>query len=825
MTQLTIVTTPTNSGDGTPLATAFNYCNSNFSELYARFQVAPPVSLIGSTGDVPGMYAVDSTYFYYCFADYDGTSTIWGQVTQVGNITVGIISSGTSNIKIADVNGNATTSIGGISNVVIVSTSGQYVAGQISATGNITGSYILGNGSQLTGLPATYSNANVATYLPIYSGNISANTISTTGNITGNYILGNGSQLTGLPALYNNSNVASFLANFGSNTISSTGNITTTANISVNNIIPTGIVNATGNVSGGNINTLGNVVSQGVVSASGNIITTGYFVGNFAGNITGNLVVNGSNTQILFNTNGNVDAVAGLTYNKGSNVLTVLGTVSGQGNVIGGNLVTTGQVSATGNITGNYILGNGSQLTGLPAVYGNSNVSSFLSAFGSNTISTTGTITSGNITGANISATGNITGVVISATGNITGGNLSGTNIVGTLTTAAQPNITSVGTLSSLTVTANIAGGNLTSDGQVSATGNIRTSAYLSVTQDINVGGDITATSYTGSSLSVSGNVTGGNLRTAGQISATGNITGSYILGNGSQLTGLVPSNTIQSGNSNVLIGSSAGNVSINVNGISPLAIFTPLGQTTTGFISATGTVTGGNLSTSGTISATGTITGGNLTTGGTITGLSTSVTGTTTAASVSGGVMTGTSISVSGSVTGGNIATAGILTVNSGSAATAIVNGAGNAVGNIGSSSNYFNSVFAQSTSALYADLAENYQADGEYTPGTVVVFGGDKEITVTNQIGDERVAGVISTNPAYLMNSGEPGLPVALRGKVPVQVVGPVTKGDSLVTSTTAGTATSVGRSREYAQAVFAKALESNNSDGTKVILAVII
>ena len=107
MAQLTIVTTPQNSGDGTPLATAFNYCNSNFNELYARFQVDPPASLRGTTGDVPGMYAVDSTYFYYCFDTYDGTSTIWGQVTQVGNITVSSISSGTSNVKIVDVNGNA----------------------------------------------------------------------------------------------------------------------------------------------------------------------------------------------------------------------------------------------------------------------------------------------------------------------------------------------------------------------------------------------------------------------------------------------------------------------------------------------------------------------------------------------------------------------------------------------------------------------------------------------------------------------------------------------------------------------------------------------
>jgi hypothetical protein len=178
---------------------------------------------------------------------------------------------------------------------------------------------------------------------------------------------------------------------------------------------------------------------------------------------------------------------------------------------------------------------------------------------------------------------------------------------------------------------------------------------------------------------------------------------------------------------------------------------------------------------------------------------------------------MIGSSLSVSGNVTASNL----IGTVRT----TSIVNTGSNATGNIGSSSTYFNTVFATATTALYADLAENYLADDTYTPGTVVVFGGEHEITVTNQAADERVAGVVSTNPAYLMNSGEPGLPIALRGKVPVKIVGPVTKGDSLVTSTTPGVAFSVGRERVYGQAVFAKSLESNNSDGEKVILAVII
>jgi hypothetical protein len=173
--------------------------------------------------------------------------------------------------------------------------------------------------------------------------------------------------------------------------------------------------------------------------------------------------------------------------------------------------------------------------------------------------------------------------------------------------------------------------------------------------------------------------------------------------------------------------------------------------------------------------------------------------------------------------LTGSNISNVLAITVTN--TGTAIVNGAASGAGNIGSSGATFNTVFARATTAQYADLAEKYESDAEYVPGSVVIFGGNKEITVTDQIGDERVAGVVSTEPAYLMNAASSGLPVALRGKVPVRVVGPVTKGDSLVTSTTTGVAQSVGRSREYAQAVFAKALETDNSNNEKVIQAVII
>jgi hypothetical protein len=187
--------------------------------------------------------------------------------------------------------------------------------------------------------------------------------------------------------------------------------------------------------------------------------------------------------------------------------------------------------------------------------------------------------------------------------------------------------------------------------------------------------------------------------------------------------------------------------------------------------VSATGNVTGGNLLVTGNIVETSgelgilTSSNGNIRlipngTGQTIVSGLLSVTGNVTAANVD--VATGT-------VRLGNI-----------------INANGNAVGNIGAAGAGFNTIFARATSALYADLAETYLADADYAPGTVVVFGGDKEVTMSRQSSDPRVAGVISTNPAHVMNSGLEGdhtAVVALVGRVPTNVVGPVHKGDLMV------------------------------------------
>jgi hypothetical protein len=124
--------------------------------------------------------------------------------------------------------------------------------------------------------------------------------------------------------------------------------------------------------------------------------------------------------------------------------------------------------------------------------------------------------------------------------------------------------------------------------------------------------------------------------------------------------------------------------------------------------------------------------------------------------------------------------------------------------------------------SSAQYADLAENYVADAEIEPGTVVCFGGDAEITQCNEDGDRKIAGIVSTAPAYLMNESAEGdnvTALALTGRVPCMVTGSVKKGDMMV---------SAGNGKARAEAdpkmgqVLGKALE--DSEGDNVIEVVV-
>jgi hypothetical protein len=186
------------------------------------------------------------------------------------------------------------------------------------------------------------------------------------------------------------------------------------------------------------------------------------------------------------------------------------------------------------------------------------------------------------------------------------------------------------------------------------------------------------------------------------------------------------------------------------------------------------GSILSGNITGSASINVTGNVTGNYfLGNGSLLTGID--------AASIQNGTSNVRVVSTNGIV---SVAVGGtaVLSITAGG----IINNQANGVGNIGNASGYFNTIFAKSTSAQYADLAEMYAADAHYQPGTVMRFGGDQDVTICEDADDTRVAGVISTNPSYIMNavcsSGFP-VAVALVGKVPTQVIGPVTKGDMMI------------------------------------------
>ena len=188
------------------------------------------------------------------------------------------------------------------------------------------------------------------------------------------------------------------------------------------------------------------------------------------------------------------------------------------------------------------------------------------------------------------------------------------------------------------------------------------------------------------------------------------------------------------------------------------------------------------------------------------------------------------TSVSLGSTIT----ALTGISTINHTGNITGPANTSGTAAGNnnvsIGSSLNRYNTIWAEifngtATTARYADLAENYLGDAAYEPGTVLVFGGEHEVTVCNAKGQTSVAGVVTTNPAHLMNSmlkGEHVVGVALTGRVPCKVIGTVKKGDMLVTSAVPGYA--IVNNDPKVGTVIGKAVTTKNTEDRGIVEVVV-
>jgi len=424
-----------------------------------------------------------------------------------------------------------------------------------------------------------------------------------------------------------------------------------------------------------------------------------------------------------------------------------------------------------------------------------------------------------------------------------TAGTAGSATTAGTVTTAAQPNITSVGNLTIANIS-NIQINNNTvaaadTNGNLSLNSNGTGKVFIS-TLDSGGGrlvlsgtsGSVTDSSfftYTSNSLLVNGNVTAStlvsniaigtapltvtsttqvanlNVATAGtagtvttaaqpNITSVGNLTIANI--DNIQIDGNAISSTNLNGNIDI---SPNGTGNINLNDpvqvtstvqatqfISNIAIGTaPLVVTSTTQVANLNVATAGSSTTAGSATTAGTVTTaaqGNITSVGTLTGLT-----------------------VSGSIVP-------------------------NANGTIqlGGTSARWSNIWGLSSSAQYADLAENYESDAHYDPATVVVFGGDMEITTSTITHDPKVAGVISTQPAYLMNddSSRSGtwLPVALQGRVPCKVKGPVSKGDIVVTSDIPGVAEKINKILYEPGSVIGKSLEHHLGTDIKIIEVVV-
>jgi len=275
-----------------------------------------------------------------------------------------------------------------------------------------------------------------------------------------------------------------------------------------------------------------------------------------------------------------------------------------------------------------------------------------------------------------------------------------------------------------------------------------------------------------------------GDIILAGNVTTTGS--GSINSANG--FGGLSPNQIYSGAASNVTV--SGSQVTIGIAGYGNVATFTSTGLTIPGNFTVQGTTTSVNTETATTINATtlqavtignsgailyGTLNSSsasqpNITTLGGVTSI-----GASSATTITGTLQTAaqTNITSVGTLTG--------LTVSG-----AILASTANTV-NIGSTTNWFNNIYGTAIHSLYADLAENYVGDKSYAAGTVVMFGGTQEVTVADPE-TTAVAGIVSTNPSHLMNGGLQGgtvVPVALTGRVPCMIIGPVAKGDLLVSA----------------------------------------
>ena len=438
----------------------------------------------------------------------------------------------------------------------------------LTVSGNITTSSgnFIGNGALLTGLPAGYANTNVASYLPTYSGNISAGNlsvttnVSVTGNLSASYVLGNGSQLTGLPATYSNTNVASYLPTYSGNL---GGTLTTAAQPYITAVGTLGSLSVTGNISAGNANlgstTTTTTLTANTISAIGSILTYSLYLGGAsyitvpgtgsallgAGDYTIEFFTKTADTSweifaasaggmAIFIAGGSfyyqyAYGVAGPITTSASSILDNqwhhVALVRRSGTVTA-YFDGVSQASASDSTdysaqTGTYFIGYGNQSAGryLTGYLSNFRVVNGTAVYTANFTPPTGPLTA--IANTSLLTFQNAS-LIDNSTVNRTLGNVGAY----TLDYNVIP-FSGYGPGGTITASGNITGGNILLSGNL-----VDTNALSIIT---GASGNITL-APNGTSVVVA-TTTGANV--TGTFNATGNITGNFFLGNGSQLTGI----------------------------------------------------------------------------------------------------------------------------------------------------------------------------------------------------------------------------------------------------------------------------------------------
>jgi len=630
------------------------------------------------------------------------------------------------------------------------------------------------------------------------------------------------------------------IANISVGNISATGIITATGNITGGNLVTGGQVNATGNVNGAIVNTAQVASTGGItitsggssdisLSAAGNINAGTNYINNVINPVqnqdaaTKLYVDNLVTTAIAYHEAVSVATIANLAVTTGGTI--TYAQPNGAGNGVGATITTTGAFNLidTGNVQtiGTRILVKDEGNAALNGIYVWSNAtvitrSSDADTYGpanANTFSINDYffVSSGNVNKGSAYIVDAPSGTITFGTSNIQFAQFSQSQIYSANTSAG---INLVGTVFSAKVDDNTTA----FDGG----GNIIVKAGANLTTP-NIG------AATGTSLNVTGNISGGNLNSNGvltvtstgtlgnlQVSGTGNIVGKTIIGNAlinsantanaALAVGATTSVLIAVGNtsqrpSTGVTGMLRFNTSLDSLEYYDNDSWTSAGTTFT--IVTADSFVGNGVANTFTLST-------NSTTAATIVSINGIVQIPTTAYSVSGNALTFTEApEVSDVIDARILVTTQTVTNITNASGNAVIEALdssntiqitgnflpiANATANLGSSSNQFNTVFAKATSAQYADLAEMYEADQIIEPGTVVCFGGAKEVTTCSTDACRRIAGVVSTNPSYIMNAGLSGdhvVAVALTGRVPTRVTGTIRKGDMLV-------ATGDGRAR---------------------------